>query len=88
MGQILKKLVEEKGEACTMDGKRQSKPFSPNWKPWCVMDSKHNKCVPIVGWLWCGAQGVNKKIQSHPTRLNWWGRHQRWMRSKKHVSND
>jgi hypothetical protein len=28
-------------------------------KPWCVMDSKHNKCVPIVKWkqlrwLWCG----------------------------------
>ncbi len=66
MGQILKKLVEEKGEACTMDGRRHSKPFSPNWKPWCVMDSKHNKCVPIVGWLWCGAQGVNQKIQAYP----------------------
>jgi len=35
-----------------------------NWKLWCVMDSKHNKCVSIVEWrqsrwLWCGAQGVN-----------------------------
>jgi hypothetical protein len=31
---------------------------------WCVMDFKHSKCVLIVkwkqlGWLWCGAQGVN-----------------------------
>jgi hypothetical protein len=25
--QILKELVKEKGEACTMDGKRLSKPF-------------------------------------------------------------
>jgi hypothetical protein len=28
------------------------------------MDSKHNKCAPIIkrkylGWLWCGAQGAN-----------------------------
>ncbi len=22
----------------------------PNWKLWCVMDSKHNKCAPIVRW--------------------------------------
>jgi hypothetical protein len=64
ISQILKELVEEKGETCTMDGKRRSKPSSPNWKPWCVMDSKHNKCIPIVewsqlGWLWCGAQDAN-----------------------------
>jgi hypothetical protein len=43
--QILEKLVEEKGEACTMDGRRFSKPSHPNWKPSCVMDSKHIKCV-------------------------------------------
>jgi hypothetical protein len=35
------------------------------------MDSKHIKCPPIVRWgqsrwLWCGAQIVNQKIQSHP----------------------
>jgi hypothetical protein len=50
VGQILKKLVEKEGKACTMDGRRHLKPFGPNWKPWCVMDSKHNKCAPIVGW--------------------------------------
>jgi hypothetical protein len=71
VGQILEELIEEKGEACTMNGRRCSKPSSPNWKPWCVMDSKHNKCVPIVGWrqsswLWFGVQGVNQKIQSYP----------------------
>jgi hypothetical protein len=66
VGQIFKKLIEEKSEACTMDGKRQLKPSSPNWKPWCLMDSNHNKCVPILEWLWCGAQGANQKIQLHP----------------------
>ncbi len=71
VGQILKELVEKSGKACTIDEKKPSKPFNPNWKPWCGMDSKHNKCVPIVGWrqswwLWCGAQGANQKIQSHP----------------------
>jgi hypothetical protein len=45
VNQILKELVEEKGKAYTMDGRRCSKPSRPNWKPWCVMDSKHNKCV-------------------------------------------
>jgi hypothetical protein len=45
VGQILEEFVEEKGEACTMDGRRCSKPSRPNWKPWCVMDSKHNNCV-------------------------------------------
>jgi hypothetical protein len=63
MGQILEELVEEKREGYTMDGRRHLKPF-PNWKPWCVMDSKHSKCVPIdgwsqSGWLWCGVQGAN-----------------------------
>jgi hypothetical protein len=60
VGQIFKELVKEKGEACTMDGKRHSKPFCPNWKLWCVTDSKHNKCAPIVEWrqlewllVWC-----------------------------------
>ncbi len=64
VGLILKKLVKEKNKACTMDGRRHSKPSRPNYKPWCVMDSKQRKCAPIVGWkqlgwLWCGAQGVN-----------------------------
>ncbi len=63
VGQIFEELVEE-GKACTMDGKRSSKPFGPNWKSWCVMDFRHNKFAPIVGWkqlrwLWCGAQGAN-----------------------------
>jgi hypothetical protein len=30
MGQILEELVKEKGKACTMDGRKCSKPFSPN----------------------------------------------------------
>jgi hypothetical protein len=50
VGQIPEELVEEEGEACTMNGRRRLKPFGPNWKLWCVMDSKHNKCVPIVKW--------------------------------------
>jgi U3 small nucleolar RNA-associated protein 14 len=50
MGQIFEELVEEKNKACTMDGKRHSKPSSPNWKLWCVMDSKHNKCALVVEW--------------------------------------
>jgi hypothetical protein len=71
MGQNFKELVEKEGEICTMDGRRHLKHFGPNWKLWCVMDSKHNKCVPIVGWrqlwwLWCGVHGVNQKIISHP----------------------
>ncbi len=61
-----------------MNGRRCSKPSSSNWKPWCVMDSKHNKYVPIIRWkqlrwLWCGAQGVNQKIQLHP-KHDWIGR--------------
>jgi hypothetical protein len=71
VGQILEELVEEKSETCTMDGRRHSKPSNPNWKSWCFMDCKHNKCPPIVewrqlGWLCCGAQSVNQKIQLHP----------------------
>jgi hypothetical protein len=54
VNQILEELVKEKGETFTMDGKRHSKPFSPNWKPCCVMDSKHSKCVPIVKWSQLG----------------------------------
>ncbi len=77
VGQIFEALVEEEGEACTMDGRRYSKPFGPNWKSWCVMDSKHNKCVPIVRWrwsrwLWRGAQGANQNIQSH-SKHDWVG---------------
>jgi Fe-S-cluster containining protein len=45
VGWIFGKMVKEKGEACTMDGRRWLKPSHPNWKPWCVMDSKHNKCA-------------------------------------------
>jgi hypothetical protein len=43
VGQSFEELVEEDNEACTMDGIRHSKPFGPDWKLWCVMDSKHNK---------------------------------------------
>ncbi len=50
VGQIFEELDEEEGEAYTMDERRHSKPFSPNWKLWCVMDSKHNKCAPIIRW--------------------------------------
>jgi len=71
VGIYFEELVEEKGKACTINGKRCLKPYSPNWKPWCVMDSKHSKCAPIVRWrqsMWllCGAQGVNQNIQLHP----------------------
>jgi hypothetical protein len=67
VSQILDKFIKVENEACIMDGKRHLKPFSPNWKSWCVMDSKHSKCAPIVRWkksrwLCCGAQGVNQKI--------------------------
>ncbi len=50
VGQILEKLVKVKYKAYTMDGRRCSKPFSSNWKPWCVMDSKPNKCAFVVEW--------------------------------------
>ncbi len=68
VGQIFEELVKEKG-------------FAPWIKEgtWnllaqivsCGMNYKHSKCVPIVrwrqlGWLWCGVQGVNRKIRSHP----------------------
>ncbi len=38
VGQIFENFVEKEGKACTMDGKRSSKPFGPNWKLWHVMD--------------------------------------------------
>jgi hypothetical protein len=74
VSQIFEELVEEEGEICTMDGKRHLKPSGPNWKLWCVMDSKHNKCVPIVGWkqlwwLWCGVQGVIKRLYHIPNMI-------------------
>jgi hypothetical protein len=64
---FLKNWLKKKAGAYTMDERRHSKHFSPNWKSWCVMDSKHNKCAPIIEWrqlmqLWCGAQGANQKI--------------------------
>ncbi len=77
VGKILEELVKEKNKDCTMDGRRHSKPSSPNCKLWCVMDSKHNKCAPIVMWKWskwwCDAQGMNWKIWSHP-KHNWIGK--------------
>jgi hypothetical protein len=71
VGQIFEELAKEESEAYTMDERKHSKPSSPNWKPWCVIDSKHSKCAPIIGWkqleqLWCAAQSANQKIQSHP----------------------
>ncbi len=54
VGQILKESIEKKSKTCTTDGKRCSKPFGPNLKLWCIMDSKHDKCVPIVGWRQLG----------------------------------
>ncbi len=50
VGQILEEFFKEEGQTSTMDGKRCSKPFGPNWKLWCIMDSNHNIYVPIVGW--------------------------------------
>jgi hypothetical protein len=57
VGQILKEFFE-KGETKTMDGRKHLKPSCPNWKPWHLMDSKHDKCAPIVEqrqsrWSWC-----------------------------------
>jgi hypothetical protein len=57
--QIFEEFLEEESEISTMDRKRRSKPSGPNWKSLCVMDFKHNKCIPIIewrqlGWLWCG----------------------------------
>jgi len=71
VGQNFEELVLKKDETCTMDGRRRSKLSNPNWKLWCGMDSKHNKCVPIVGWkqskwLLCVVKGANQKIQLHP----------------------
>jgi hypothetical protein len=34
------------------------------------MDSKHMKCVPIVRWLWCDAQCVNRKINHIPNMID------------------
>jgi hypothetical protein len=63
LGQILKKLVKKKGEVCTMDGRRHWKPSGSNWKLRWVMDSKHNKCAPIVsGDNKCG-YGVVHDVQ-------------------------
>jgi len=62
VGQIFKKLVKEKGEACTMDEKRHSKPSTSNWKLWCVMDSKHSKCAPVIRWNNKGGYGVVPKV--------------------------
>ncbi len=58
VSQILKEFFEEKGDTSTMDGRKCLKPSHPNWKPWHFMNSKHDKCAPIVGlrqlrWLWC-----------------------------------
>jgi hypothetical protein len=50
VGQNFKESVEKEGKTCTMDGRRCLKAFGPNLKPWYIMDSKHNKCAPIVGW--------------------------------------
>jgi hypothetical protein len=71
VGQIFEELIEEKGEASPWMEKRPLKLYNPNWKLWCVMDSKHNKCALIVRWrqskwLLCGVQRVNFKIRSHP----------------------
>ncbi len=72
VGQIFEELVEEKGETCTMDGRRQSKPFGPNWKLWCVINSKHNNVihcqvetikVVMVWCTWC-------KLITSQTQLN------------------
>ncbi len=77
VGKCFEELAEEEGKVYTMDERRHSKPSSPNWKLQCVMDSKHNKCAPIIGWrqsgwLWCGAQGANQKIWSLP-KHDWIG---------------
>jgi hypothetical protein len=34
LGQIFKEFFQEEGEINTMDGRRHSKPSSPNWKLW------------------------------------------------------
>jgi hypothetical protein len=55
-----------------MDGRRQSKPFGPNWKLWCVINSKHNNVihcqvetikVVMVWCTWC-------KLITSQTQLN------------------
>jgi hypothetical protein len=55
-----------------MDGRRQSKPSSPNWKLWCVINSKHNNVihcqvetikVVMVLCTWC-------KLITSQTQLN------------------
>jgi hypothetical protein len=69
VGQIFKELVEGKGEACTINGKRHLKPSSPNWNLWCIMDSKHSKSAPIIGWrqlgwslVWCARSELKDSI--------------------------
>ncbi len=63
VGQIFDALVKKESKACTMDGRRRLKPSSPNWKPWCVMDSKHNKCAPIVSGNNKDGYGVVHEVQ-------------------------
>jgi hypothetical protein len=38
------KMFFEEGEATTMDGRNCSKPFRPNWKLWCLVDSEYPLC--------------------------------------------
>jgi len=80
VSQILKKLIELKGEACTKDGRRCSKPSRPNWKP-CVL------LIPSIANVWCTRCKLKALIASQ-ARLDWWGRPLKWMTGKKHVSND
>jgi hypothetical protein len=53
-GPNFQRISQKKGEISTMDVRRRSKPSSPNWKPWHLMDSKHKKCVPIIRWKQLG----------------------------------
>ncbi len=50
MGKILNEFFDENGKTSTTDGKKGLKYFHPNWKSWCLMDSKHGKCAPIIKW--------------------------------------
>jgi len=60
MGKKFQIVFEKEGKISTMDGRKHSKPFCLDWKLWHLMDSKHEKCVPIIRyrlsrWLWRGA---------------------------------
>jgi hypothetical protein len=44
-----KNISKKEGVVGTVDGKRGSKPFFPNWRPKHFVDSKHNNCVAFVG---------------------------------------